>query len=251
MKKIIVAGAAGRMGKTVIECARTVQGVQVIAGLDRPNCAGNICGVKIGADTAVIKKADVLIDFSEPHASLHYLDACVSYGKPMVIGTTGFSRKDHKKIRTAAIRIPVVLSPNMSSGINLLFKLCAMAGRALKDYDMEIVEVHHNKKKDAPSGTAVKLASILSGVSGITRICYGRSGAVGERPRREIGVHAVRAGDIVGEHTVIFAGPGERLELVHRAHSRDTFASGALRSARWVIGKKAKLYSMEDVLSEH
>lgn len=252
MIKIVIAGAAGRMGKTIIECALMDPQIKVVGGLEargNPACSKvDTHGVLITSDNSIYKKCDIIIDFTAPQAFIKNLQSALRYGTAMVIGTTGFNKTGHLQIKKASRKLPIVLSPNMSTGINLLSRLTGIAARMLKGYDMEIIEVHHNKKKDAPSGTAVALAGILSKVSGFKNTCYGRSGDVGLRAHDEIGIHAIRAGDIVGDHTVLFAGPGERIELTHRAHSRTTFAVGALRAAKWLKGKKAGLYSMEDVL---
>lgn len=195
---------------------------------------------------------DVLIDFTNPEASLNNLEACAELGICAVIGTTGLGEEQKEALRMFALRTPTVYSPNMSVGVNLLFKLAATAASALGDaYDAEIVEVHHRMKKDAPSGTALGLAEAVAGALGrdlAEKAIYARHGMIGERSADEIGIQTVRAGDIVGEHTLLLAGPGERLELTHRAHSRDNFALGAVRAALWIVGKEPGLYSMADVL---
>ncbi len=254
MTRIVVAGAAGKMGTMIIEAAQAVPGTKVVGGLEtkgNPACGKTGAhGIAVSSDTAIIKECDVLIDFTIPEGSVQNIGVAAEYGKPAVVGTTGFNPSQLAGIRSASKKIPIVLSPNMSTGVNLLFELVRTAARVLKGYDMEVVEIHHNRKKDAPSGTAVKIVSILSEVSGQKDVCYGRHGSTGERPAGQIGVHSVRAGDVIGEHTVTFAGPGERVELVHRAHSRGTFAAGAVRAARWIVGRKPGLYEMKDVLGE-
>ena len=196
--------------------------------------------------------SDVLIDFSLPAGTLGVIDACIARKTPMIIGTTGIDEAGVKKIEAVAKMVPVVFAPNMSVGVNLLFKVAGEVAKALgDDYDVEIVETHHRFKKDAPSGTALGLARSIADALGrdlSTDAVYGREGAVGERTKREIGIHAVRGGDVVGDHVITFAGLGERIELTHRAHSRETFVRGALRAAKWIRGKKAGLYSMREVL---
>jgi 4-hydroxy-tetrahydrodipicolinate reductase len=199
-----------------------------------------------------IGSADVAIDFTHAASSAAHARQAAGAGKAIVIGSTGFAPEQLAEVRDAAKRIPCVLSPNMSVGVNLMFKVAADAARVLGDeYDVEIVEVHHRFKKDSPSGTAAKLADTVAGALGreMKEVgIYGRQGMVGERPRKEIGVFAMRAGDVVGEHTLVFGGIGERFEITHRAHSRETFARGAVRAASWVLGKPGGLYDMRDVL---
>jgi 4-hydroxy-tetrahydrodipicolinate reductase len=234
--KVVVTGSGGRMGRAVIEAVQADRDLTLAATLD------------IGDALAPIAHADVLIDFTRPEGTLEHL----KHAKAAVIGTTGFSESQLKTIREKAKRIPIVLSPNFAIGVNVLFRLAGTAAAALGDaYDVEIVEAHHRHKVDAPSGTALKLGEIIA--SSLKRDLekearHGRHGDTGERPAKQIGFHAIRGGDIVGEHTVIFAGAGERLELVVRSQSRATYATGAARAAKWLIGKPAGLYSMEDVL---
>jgi 4-hydroxy-tetrahydrodipicolinate reductase len=198
------------------------------------------------------KGGDVVIDFTTPEASLEHLRACADLKKPIVIGSTGFTKDHAAEIQKYAQAVPCVLSPNMSIGVNLCFKILAEVAKTLgDDYDIEIVEAHHRMKKDAPSGTAMKMAQVLA--HAVNRNLdevgvYTRKGMIGERTKKEIGIQTLRAGDIVGEHTVLFAGKGERIEITHRAHSRDTFAAGAVRAAKWIVGKKPGLYDMLDVL---
>jgi 4-hydroxy-tetrahydrodipicolinate reductase len=238
--RVLLVGAKGRMGQAIAAAAQGA-GADIVAGLDQ------------GDDlTKEIAGCDVVIDFSHPSATEAVSRACLGAGKPLVIGTTGHSGEERASIETMAKSLPVVLSPNFSVGVNALFWLTREAARMLgEDFDLEIVETHHRLKKDAPSGTARKLAEILCEVRKLDYAAnarHGREGLIGERPAKEIGVHSVRAGDVVGDHTVTFAGQGERLELTHKASSRDTFAVGALRAARWIVGKPPGLYSMEDVL---
>jgi 4-hydroxy-tetrahydrodipicolinate reductase len=194
----------------------------------------------------------VLIDFTRPEGTMAHLQACVAHGKAMVIGTTGFSEAQRQRIAEAARRIAIVLSPNFAIGVNVVFRLAQTAAAALGDaYDVEIVEAHHRHKIDAPSGTALKLGELVAGALGrdLRQVAtHGRSGETGERPAKAIGFHAIRGGDIVGEHTVIFAGAGERVEISVRSQSRTTYAAGALRAARWLGGRPPGLYDMFDVL---
>ena len=265
MINIGVSGACGRMGQRIIALSAAEAELKTAGALeaaDNPNLGkliGAVIGsadlgeVKVTADIAdILEQIDVLIDFSSPEASLSYLETLKKADKAMVIGTTGFSQAQLKLIDEAAQEIPVVLAPNMSLGVNVLFALTLKAAELLgPGYDMEIIEAHHNQKKDAPSGTANKLAEILAQVrsldlkkSGV----YGRQGLTGARSKDEIGIHSLRAGDIVGEHTVVFGGTGERIELAHKAQSRDTFAYGALRAAKFIAGIPAGFYNMQDVL---
>lgn len=238
--RVLLVGAKGRMGQAIAAAAEGA-GAEIVAGLDQ----GDDLAKEIG-------RCDVVIDFSHPSATEPVSRACLGATKPLVIGTTGHSREERALIEASAKSLAVVLSPNFSVGVNALFWLSREAARMLgEDFDLEIVETHHRLKKDAPSGTAKKLAEILCEVRKLdyaTNARHGREGLIGERPPKEIGVHSVRAGDVVGDHTVTFGGPGERLELTHKASSRDTFAGGALRAARWIVGKPPGLYSMEDVL---
>ncbi len=262
--KIIVCGAGGRMGGRIIACARSEPDLAIVGAVDRPghpdlgrdagelSGAGKLDCLLTDSLPAVIERGDVVIDFSAPEAAAENAACASAGGKSLVVGTTGISPEGEKQLRSAAAGIACVYSPNMSVGVNLLFRLVGETAEALGDaYDVEIVEVHHRLKKDAPSGTAKKIAEIAAGAlhrDPAEASVYGREGLVGERTREEIGIHAVRAGDIVGEHTVIFSAPGERLELIHRAHSRDTFARGALRAARFAAAAGPGFYSMRDVL---
>jgi len=194
----------------------------------------------------------VLIDFTFPEASLANIKLCAELGRPIIIGSTGFTGEQLDEVGEFVRKIPCVLSPNMSIGVNLCFKILEEVARTIGgDYDMEIVETHHRMKKDAPSGTAIKMAQVLA--KAVNRNLeevgvYARKGMIGERTNKEIGIQTLRAGDIVGEHTVLFAGIGERIEITHRAHSRETFAAGAVRAAKWIVGRKPGLYDMQDVL---
>ena len=238
--RVLLLGAKGRMGQAIAAAAPKAD-AEIAAELD------------LGDDIAKrIRDCDVVIDFSHANASSALAAACREAEKPAVIGTTGHSTEERTAIEELAKSVPVVLSPNFSVGVNALFWLTRKAAEMLgKDFDLEITEMHHRLKKDAPSGTAKKLAEILCEVRDLDYekdVRHGREGLVGERLAKEIGVHSIRGGDVVGDHTVTFAGPGERLELSHKAASRETFALGALRAARWIVGKPPGLYSMEDVL---
>jgi 4-hydroxy-tetrahydrodipicolinate reductase len=238
--RVLLLGAKGRMGEAIANAAPRAE-LEIVAGLD------------LGDDIAnEIENCDVVIDFSHPNASAELSRVCEKSKKPAVIGTTGHSKEERAAIEALARSVPVVLSPNFSVGVNALFWLTRKAAEMLgDDFDLEITEMHHRLKKDAPSGTAKKLAEILCEIRGLDygkNVRHGREGLIGERPGKEIGVHSIRGGDVVGDHTVTFAGAGERLELSHKAASRETFALGALRAARWIIDKPPGLYSMEDVL---
>ncbi|MBW2617623.1 MAG: 4-hydroxy-tetrahydrodipicolinate reductase [Deltaproteobacteria bacterium] len=268
MIQIVVAGAAGRMGRQIIAAALDSDQIELAGGFERPGhpalgqdlgpLAGEAgCGLSLAdslaqAIQAAPGKAEVIIDFTAPEATLANLAQAVEAGLAGVVGTTGFSPQQRAEIARLAKTRPVVLAPNMSVGVNILFKVAGEVARRLgPGYDMEIIEAHHRRKKDAPSGTALRLAEVLAQARN-WRLeetgCFARHGQIGQRPEAEIGVQAIRAGDIVGDHTVIFAGPGERLELTHRAHSRLNFAQGAMRAACWVMDQAPGLYDMQDVL---
>jgi 4-hydroxy-tetrahydrodipicolinate reductase len=266
MIKAVVTGAAGRMGSRIINVLSTSEGIQLSGAIERKGhdlIGQDACGpagIPAGAIltmfsddlAAALKTGEVLIDFTFPETSLEHIKTCAELGKPLVIGSTGFSKEQLDVVKQQVTNIPCVLSPNMSIGVNLCFKVLAEIARTIgEDYDMEIVETHHRMKKDAPSGTAVKMAQVMAAAvdRNLDEVgVYARKGMIGERTKKEIGIQTVRAGDIVGEHTVLFAGKGERIEITHRAHSRDTFAAGAVRAAKWVVGKKPGLYDMQDVL---
>ena len=263
MTDIIVAGAAGRVGCALLRCAAGMSGLRVAAAVERPGDAsigrnaGTVAGiaesdVSIIDDLAAAPRADVLIDFSSRSATTEHARFAAKHGLAMVIGTTGLDAKEGAVIRQASKRVPIVWSPNMSLGVNALFALVARAASTLGlSYDVEITEAHHKHKKDAPSGTALRLAEVVATArkQKLSDVAvYGRSGQTGERPVGQIAIHAIRMGDVVGDHTVCFATDGERLELTHRASSRDAFAVGALRAAVWLKGKKPGLFSMKDVL---
>ncbi|HOG23662.1 MAG TPA: 4-hydroxy-tetrahydrodipicolinate reductase [Candidatus Omnitrophota bacterium] len=264
MVKLAVAGAAGRMGKMILQLAARDKAFKITGGIEQRGHAtiGMDIGPVIGCDLLnakveqdpfpVVKRADVLIDFTHFSALPENLKACVAANTAIVIGTTAISPVLMKKIVSASKKIPVLQSPNMSVGVNLLFNLAAMAGSSLdSSYDLEITEVHHRMKKDAPSGTALKLLEILAdsrGVDSRKDVVYGRQGETGSRQQGKIGVFALRGGDVVGEHTVSFLGDGERVELVHKASSREPFAKGALLAAKFLAKKRAGLYHMRQVL---
>ncbi len=265
MANVVVCGAMGRMGRAVLGVLKDrPQGLALAGALEMPGhpllgqdafeAAGvGKAGVPVTSDfPSAIARADVAIDFTHAVSSVAHAKEAAAAGKPIVIGSTGLTKEQTAKIRESAETIACVLSPNMSVGVNLMFRVAADVARVLgDDYDVEIVETHHRFKKDSPSGTAVKLADLVAGALGREikdAGVYGRHGMVGERTRNEIGVFAVRAGDVVGEHTLVFGGIGERFEITHRAHSRETFARGAVRAASWVLGKPAGLYDMLAVL---
>ena len=241
MTRIAVVGASGRMGQTIIEVINQHDKVNLGAALDK------------GDDlNAILDQFDVLIDFTRPEATLEYLNTCVTAGKSIVIGTTGFDNEGLEVINNAAQKIPVVFAPNMSVGVNLSLKLLDMAARVIgEDADIEIVETHHRHKVDAPSGTALKMGEVVANALGrdlASCAVYGREGIEEPRDRQTIGFSTIRGGDVVGEHTVSFFMEGERVEITHKASSRLTFANGAVRAAGWLEGQSAGLYSMQDVL---
>jgi len=249
--KVAIAGANGKMGRTLIEGVLAQPQLELVAALDI--APGEVLGKKVTSDVpAAMRAAHVLIDFTRPEGTLAHLRACVAARKKMVIGTTGFSEKDKAQIAKAAKEVAIVLSPNFAIGVNVVFKLAETAAAALGDaYDVEIIEAHHRHKVDAPSGTALKLGELVA--SALKRDLakearHGRHGDTGERPAKQIGFHAIRGGDIVGEHTVVFAGMGERVEVAVRSQSRMTYAAGALRAALWLENRGPGLYEMADVL---
>jgi 4-hydroxy-tetrahydrodipicolinate reductase len=254
--KLAVAGAGGKMGRALIEAIQEDGGLELSAALDAPGSPAigqKVDEIKVSSDiAAAVKACDVLIDFTRPEGTMGHLAACEKQSRSMVIGTTGFTPAQLKAIGEAARRIPIVMSPNFAVGVNVLFKLAETAAGALADgYDVEIVEAHHRHKVDAPSGTALKLGEVIARALGrdLKKVAvFGRQGETGARPAKAIGFHALRGGDIVGEHTVLFAGTGERLELTVRSQSRMTYAQGAVRAAKWLRRKPAGLYDMFDVL---
>ncbi len=264
MIRIAVAGAAGRMGGRIIRAISTQENAELAGAFEAPGnpAVGRSVAEAVGVAGAAgvltddagqaIAQADVLIDFTAPAATLKHLALAAAAGKAVVIGTTGLDAAQQEEIKKHAAKTPVVYAPNMSVGMNFMFKLVGMMAKVLGEgYALELVEAHHDQKKDAPSGTAVKLIAELAAARGWDpdEACrHGRQGMVGARSKDEIGISVIRGGDIVGDHTVYFIGQGERLELTHRAHSRDTFAQGAVRAALWAAGKAPGLYDMQDVL---
>jgi 4-hydroxy-tetrahydrodipicolinate reductase len=253
--RVAIAGAGGRMGRTLIEALQAERDLVLGAVLEAagsPALGQTAGGRKIVADLGALADADVLIDFTRPEGTMAHLDACLAQRRALVIGTTGFNDAQKARIAEGARRIPIAWSPNFAIGVNVVFRLAQTAARALGDaYDVEIVEAHHRHKVDAPSGTALKLGELVAGALGrdLGEVAtHGRAGDTGERPAKAIGFHAIRGGDIVGEHTVIFAGAGERVEITVRSQSRHTYAAGALRAARWLGGRAPGLYDMFDVL---
>ena len=241
MTCIIIAGSRGRMGQTLLACAARSPEIKVVGAVDQGDDLG-----------AIIGKTDVVIDFSFHNATLGIAELCAKNKKAVVIGTTGHSAEEKNKITALKTQIPMVVGTNFSTGVNTLFWLTRKAAEILgPGFDLEVVEMHHRLKKDAPSGTANTLLEILADVRKVQLaevLRHGRHGIVGERTPNEIGIHALRGGDVVGDHTVIFANNGERVELTHKASSRDTFANGALRAAQWVVQQRPGLYDMQDVL---
>ncbi len=262
--RIAISGAAGRMGRTLVELVAGRTDLRLGAALDRPGApqlgvdAGALAGVApLGVPirdslAAALPEFDVLVDFSQPEAALAALALCRGAGRAVVVGTTGLGAAGEQAVNAAARDIPVVFAPNMSIGVNLCFRLLELAARALgDDVDIEIIEAHHRHKIDAPSGTALRMGEIVAQALGRNLAdcaVYGRKGRTGPRDRRTIGFETIRAGDIVGDHTVLFAADGERIEITHRASSRTTFAAGALRAAAWLADRPAGRYDMQDVL---
>ena len=261
MIKAVLCGALGRMGKSILETAEEDPEVDIIGGVEHPDCIkdrdlGKASGISSYSGKPLtsrleelIGSCDIIIEFSgNTQAAAGHAKLASASGKGIVIGTTGFSERELEQIKECANSIPLLLSPNMSIGINLLFKLIEVAVNVLKDkgFDIEIMEIHHKFKKDAPSGTAVKMFEIIKGLTE-KEACFGRKG-IHERKEEEVGIFALRGGDVVGDHTVYFLGTGERIELTHRATSRKTFAKGTIEAVKWLKNKKPGLYSMFDVL---
>jgi 4-hydroxy-tetrahydrodipicolinate reductase len=247
--KIAIAGAGGRMGRTLIEAVLADRELSLVCVLDVAGSSviGQQAGsIKITSELGAIAAADVLLDFTRPEGTLAHL----KHARAMVIGTTGFTQEDKGKISEAAKRIPIVMAANFAVGVNAAYKLAETAAKILGDaYDVEIVEAHHRHKVDAPSGTALQLGQVVAkALNRPLQAVHGRKGDVRERSAKEIGFHSIRGGDIVGEHTVIFAGTGERVEVTVRSQSRTTYAQGALRAAKWLQGRKPGFYGMADVL---
>jgi len=265
MVNVVVTGAAGRMGGQILRMMAGEEGLRAAGAVERPGFPGpddaglaagmGKTGVPLGDDLGRMLdrvKPDVVVDFTAFEASVLSAEACARRGIPIVIGSTGFTPEAKARVRAEAAKIPVVLSPNMSVGVNVLFELVRQAAHTLGGgYDVEIVELHHKHKRDAPSGTAVRLGEVAAEALGrrpAEAFCFARQGITGERPPWQIGLQTLRGGDAVGEHTVLFCGEGERLELTHRATSRGQFAAGAVRAAAWLAGRPPGLYDMADVL---
>jgi len=261
--KVAIAGSCGRMGRALLEGISQSDDLVLHAALehvsnpqlgkDAGELIGGACGIEITSDVATaLQGADVLIDFTRPEGTLHHLEICRQLGVNMVVGTTGFSPQQKALLGVAAQHLGIVFAPNMSVGVNLTFKLLEMASKVLSHgYDIEIIEAHHRHKVDAPSGTALGMGEVIAKTLGrdLSQCAvYGREGVTGEREPSTIGFATVRGGDIVGDHTVLFAGVGERIEITHKASSRATFALGALRAARFLQNNRAGMYDMQDVL---
>ncbi|RKG64882.1 4-hydroxy-tetrahydrodipicolinate reductase [Corallococcus sp. CA054B] len=266
MTRTVITGISGRMGSTLVRLAKAASDLPVVGATVRPGSplSGQDAGLvaRLGSPLDVLAhddlgraldgaKADVVVDFTGPEATLHHAKVCAERGVALVVGTTGFAPEGRAQLEAHAKRIPIVAAPNMSVGVNLVIRMAAELARVLgPSFDVEVLEAHHRMKKDAPSGTALKLAEVLVDALGRSKddLTFAREGQTGARPTGEIGVQALRGGDVVGEHTVYFFGEGERIELTHRATNRDQFAQGALRAARWVAGRAPGLYDMADVL---
>ena len=261
--KVAVAGASGRMGRTLIETVLKARDAELAAALEQRGSAylGRNAGELVGESSkvtisddvrAALAGCDVLIDFTRPEGTLVHAAVCRVLGVRLVVGTTGFTSEQKDEIAAVAAEIPIAMAPNFSVGVNVTFRLLEVAANALKDgYDVEIVEAHHRHKVDAPSGTALRMGQIVADALGRDLekdAVYGREGVTGERRQSTIGFATVRGGDVVGDHTVMFLGTGERIEITHRSNSRATYAEGALRSARFLMDKKSGLYDMQDVL---
>jgi 4-hydroxy-tetrahydrodipicolinate reductase len=268
MIRAIVTGAAGRMGSQLVRAVRDAEGFELVGATERPATAaiGLDAGLAAGLGMLEVQvqdslakaiqkagqKVDVVIDFTTSEASLAHAEIAAEHQVALVVGSTGFSTGAREAVARAKAAIPMVMAPNMSIGVNLLIRMAAELAEGLgPDYEAEILELHHRHKLDAPSGTAMRLAEVIAEKLGRRPeqdLVFARKGNIGERPHEQIGVQSLRGGDVVGEHTVYFIGNGERIELTHRAWSRDQFATGAVRAARWIVGKPAGLYNMQDVL---
>ncbi len=262
--RVAVVGAAGRMGKNLIQAVCNTEGLELTAATERPDSsligsdAGELAGVgKLGVPLShslvkVVDQFDLVIDFTSPEATMIHLDICREHGKKLVIGTTGLDEEQKARVREAAGEIAIVFAPNMSVGVNLCFRLLELAARVMGEgSDIEIIEAHHRHKVDAPSGTALRMGEVIADTLGrdLQKVAvYGRQGHTGPRDPETIGFETIRAGDVVGEHTVWFATEGERVEITHKASSRMTFANGAARAAAWLAGQEQGLFDMQDVL---
>ena len=264
MISVIIDGACGRMGNMITQGVVTQSDMQLVGAIEysgHPQLGqdvGEVAGVgTIGVAisdnlSGVLDEADVVIEFTAPSASIEHLRNVVDAGKTMVLATTGFTEAELAEVYELAERIPCVMAPNMSVGVNVMLQAVQLVAKALgDDYDVEVIEAHHNQKADSPSGTALRIAEVLA--ESLERNladvgAYGRHGMVGARPDKEIGIHAIRGGDISGDHTVLYAGAGERIEITHRAHTREAFAKGAIRAARWVVNAPKGLHDIAEVL---
>ncbi|MCC7547680.1 MAG: 4-hydroxy-tetrahydrodipicolinate reductase [Burkholderiales bacterium] len=264
LQHVVIAGCAGRMGRALLEGVFQAPDMRLHAALERPDSdligrdagelLGSPCGVRIGDDIgAALRGAHVLIDFTRPEGTMRHLELCAAAGVKMVIGTTGLNPEQRGRIVDAASGLAIMLAPNMSVGVTLMLDLLQTAARVLDSgYDIEIIEAHHRHKVDAPSGTALRMGEVIAGALGrnLDEVAvYGREGQIGERKDTTIGFATIRGGDIVGDHTALFAGTGERIEITHKASSRATFALGALRAARFLAAKDRGLFDMRDVLA--
>lgn len=265
MIRVAVTGAAGRMGKANIEAIQMAEGIELGAAIVEPGStllgadAGEVAGVgklgvaMVGSLADAVADFDVLIDFTAPEVTLKNVEFCAANGKQVVIGTTGLTDEQKAVLQEQSIKTAIVFAPNMSVGVNLCFKLLEVAAKALgnDDYDIEVIEAHHRHKVDSPSGTALRMGEVVADALGRDLnecAVYGREGQTGARPRGEIGFETIRAGDVVGDHTVLFATEGERIEITHKASNRLTFAKGAVRACKWLEGKSTGLFDMQDVL---
>jgi 4-hydroxy-tetrahydrodipicolinate reductase len=261
--RFALVGSTGRMGRTLIEAVLSAEDAELVAAVDQPGSPflgkdageliGSPCGVVVTDDLeAALAKADCLIDFTRPEGTMVHLESCRRNKVSLVIGTTGFSVEQKRTIEAASQEIPIVFAPNMAVGVNAVFKLLDVAARILNEgYDVEVIEAHHHHKVDAPSGTALRMGEVVAAALGRNLdecAVYGREGHTGERPATQIGFSTIRGGDIVGDHTVLFAGTGERIEITHKSASRMSYALGSLRAARFMRGKANGLFDMQDVL---
>jgi len=261
--RFALVGSTGRMGRTLIDAVLKAEDAELVAAIDQAGSPfvgkdageliGSPCGVAVSTDLeAGLAKADCLIDFTRPEGTLVHLELCRKHKVSLVIGTTGFTAEGKKQIEAASKEIPIVFAPNMAVGVNAVFKLLDVAARILNEgYDVEVIEAHHRHKVDAPSGTALRMGEVVAAALGRTLeedAIYGREGHTGERPASQIGFSTIRGGDIVGDHTVLFAGTGERIEITHKSASRMSYALGSLKAARFMQGKASGLFDMQDVL---
>ena len=267
MIRVAITGVCGRMGRCITQGVFQQADMKLVGAIQYPghpqigNDAGVVAGVgEIGVTVTgqlenVLESTDVVIEFSKPEATLRYLRQVVDADKAMVVGTTGFSSNELATVKALAPQIRCVMAPNMSLGVNVMIQALELIAKALgNDYNIETIETHHNRKVDAPSGTALRLAEAIATASGrdLAEVdVYGRHGIVGQRPQKQIGIHAIRGGDIAGDHTVLFATEGEQLSVVHRSHSREAFAKGAIRAARWVVDAPKGLHDVSEILSQN